>query len=159
MTDDKSCQLLAVQPYLVPLHGRLPPHDKLIASNRVPLHAKYRFASWIITNITHHCNVPSVATQPTVTHSYTSSLPTGKTQLCNQQASSSSSSSNFQQSTAPLCSRHRAPLSLVSNSLTYDSHHAEQQHPETLSYQPRYAPSDTRGDRTVSRRLIGRHGN
>jgi hypothetical protein len=59
--------VLAIQPYLVPLHGRLPPHDKLIASNRVPLHAKYRFASWIITNITHHCNVPSVAAQPTVT--------------------------------------------------------------------------------------------
>ena len=93
--------LLAVQPYLVPLHGRLPPHDNLITSNRVPLHAKYRFASWIITDITHHCNVPSVAAQLTVTHRYTSSLPAGKTQFCNQQASSSSSSSNFQQHNSP----------------------------------------------------------
>jgi hypothetical protein len=47
--------VLAVQPYHVPLHGRLPPHDKLTVSNRVPLHAMYRFASCIITDITHHC--------------------------------------------------------------------------------------------------------
>ena len=41
-------RVLAVQPYHVPLHGRLTPHDKLTASNRVPLHAMYRFASCII---------------------------------------------------------------------------------------------------------------
>ncbi len=95
--------VLVVQPYLVPLHGRLPPHDKLIASNRVPLHAKYRFASWIITDITHHCNVPSVVAQPTVTPWDTSSLPAGNTQFCNQQASSSNSSSNFSAINKSLC--------------------------------------------------------
>ena len=66
------------------------------ASRYVPL--RFMPYNWYNASLQ---NVPSVAAQPTVTHSYTSSLPTGKTQLCNKQASSSSSSSNSQQHNRP----------------------------------------------------------